>query len=228
MTNKKKLVSCLLLWFAGASQVITSAYAGTAVTRPDGDPGLRSSAVLITDINGQIVYARNPAEVRSIASLTKVMTAMVVLDAKLDMEEPLEITREDRDLIKLTGSRLGFGATLSRGQLLHLALMASENRAASALGRHYPGGTATFVAAMNGKAQALGMTDSRFSDPAGLDPGNRSTAKDLALMISAAYDYPEIRQLSTASQLEVYPYDDRGPLRYVNTNRSGWPASMYV
>lgn len=184
-----------------------------------GDPGLKSSSVMITDQAGAVVYARNPEQIRSIASLTKLMTAMVVLDTKMDLEESIRISRDDRDLIKLTGSRLGFGASLSRGQLLHLALMASENRAATALGRTSEGGMTGFVAAMNAKAQSLGMKDTRFSDPAGLHPQNVSTARDLALMVAAAYDYPMIRRLSTATGLEVFPYPGRGPLQYVNTNR---------
>ena len=197
----------------------SAATAARGMSAPSGDPGLRSAAVLVTDSSGDTLYARNSAEVRPIASITKLMTAMVILDANLDPDEVIEITRADRDLMKLTGSRLEFGARLSRGHLLQLALMASENRAAAALGRTYPGGIDAFLAAMNNNAAALGMIDSRFSDATGLHPGNLSTARDLGQMVRAADAYPEIRRLSTAPELFVYPYRNRGPLRYGNTNR---------
>ena len=127
----------------------SAATAARGMSAPSGDPGLRSAAVLVTDSSGDTLYARNSAEVRPIASITKLMTAMVILDANLDPDEVIEITRADRDLMKLTGSRLEFGARLSRGHLLQLALMASENRAAAALRRTYPGGIDAFLAAMN-------------------------------------------------------------------------------
>jgi D-alanyl-D-alanine endopeptidase (penicillin-binding protein 7) len=185
----------------------------------DGNPGLRSASALILDADGNIIYRKDADSVRPIASITKLMTAMVVLDSGLDLEEPITITREDRDLIRLTGSRLNYGATLSRRELILLAVMSSENRAASALGRSFPGGTEAFVAAMNHKAQALGMSNSRFADPAGLHTENLSTASDLALMVAAASDYPLIAEASTTRRMEVRPYRNRGPLTYGNTNR---------
>ncbi|MBT8438757.1 MAG: serine hydrolase, partial [Gammaproteobacteria bacterium] len=128
---------------------------------------LKSAAVLVLDQNGEEVYSRHEREPRPIASITKLMTAMVILDSDLDLQEKITITRDDRDLIKLTGSRLKYGATLTRKQLLQLALMASENRAANALARTWPQGKSAFVAVMNKKANELGMQASHFSDPAG-------------------------------------------------------------
>jgi D-alanyl-D-alanine endopeptidase (penicillin-binding protein 7) len=180
---------------------------------------LRSVAALVLDRSGNVVYAKHSDESRPIASITKLMTAMVVLDRGLPLDEMITITRDDRDLIRLTGSRLGYGARLSRGDLLRLALMASENRAASALGRTYPGGTAAFVEAMNRKARVLGMSNSRFVDPAGLDAANVASARDLAIMVQAARSYPLIRAATTTQQLAVHPFKGRGELRYTNTNR---------
>ncbi|MCL4106163.1 UNVERIFIED_CONTAM: hypothetical protein GTU68_058469 [Idotea baltica] len=184
-----------------------------------GDPKLRSASVLITDASGTIIYEKDINTVRPIASLTKLMTAMVILDAKLDLNEKITITKQDRDLIRLTGSRLEYGAKLSRKDMLNLALMSSENRAATALGRTYPGGMAKFVADMNRKAQSLEMTASHFSDPAGLKSGNQATAADLAKMLSAAGQYPLITQATTTLRQQVRPYSSRGPLSYGNTNR---------
>jgi D-alanyl-D-alanine endopeptidase (penicillin-binding protein 7) len=147
------------------------------------------------------------------------MTAMVVLDSGVDLDEKITITRADRDMIRLTGSRLDFGATLSRRELILLAVMSSENRAAMALGRTYPGGMERFVDHMNRKARSLGMGNSRFADPAGLKADNVSTAKDLARMVAAAEDYPLITRASTTTRMEVRPYSNRGPLTYGNTNR---------
>ena len=156
---------------------------------------------------------------RPIASITKLMTAMVILDGGLDLAQPITVTRADRDLVQLTGSRLEFGATLTRRELILLSIMSSENRAAAALGRTWPGGLEEFVARMNARAAELGMVNTRFADPAGLRVENQSTARDLARMIRAAEDYPLIREASTTYRLAVRPYPDRGPLNYVNTNR---------
>ncbi len=184
-----------------------------------GSPALRSASVLITDGSGRLVYSKDADQARPIASITKLMTAMVILDADLDPEQEITITRNDRDLIQLTGSRLAYGAVLTRRELLVLALMASENRAANALGRTYPGGMKALVQAMNRKAADLGMSNSVFRDPAGLDPGNVSTAADLLKMLNAVEEYPLIRAATTTASRKVHPYPDRGPLRYVNTNR---------
>jgi D-alanyl-D-alanine endopeptidase (penicillin-binding protein 7) len=180
---------------------------------------LRSKSALIVDHFGNTLYARDADSPRPVASLTKLMTAMVLLDAGLPLDEKIEITKADRDLLRLTGSRLKYGARLTRRELIILALMSSENRAAAALGRTFPGGTREFVRAMNAKARALGMHDSRFADPAGLDAGNVASARDLARLVRAAMEYPLIRDASTRRDLAVRPYAKRGPLRYVNTNR---------
>jgi len=195
-----------------------------------GSPDLRSASVLVIDSQGNIVYGKDINAVRSIASITKLMTAMVVLDSGLDLNEKIEVTREDRDQVQLTGSRLDFGARLARREMILLAIMSSENRAASALGRHYPGGLDAFVKQMNRKATELGMTNSHFADPAGLRVENKSTAADLAKMVQAADQYALIRQASTTRQMEVRPYAQRGPLMYNNTNRllknSNWDIEL--
>jgi D-alanyl-D-alanine endopeptidase (penicillin-binding protein 7) len=179
---------------------------------------LRSDAVLVLDRNGAEVYARHVNDPRPIASITKLMTAMVILDSGLDLQERITITKDDRDLIQLTGSRLRQGAVLTRKQLLQLALMSSANRAANALARTWPGGKAAFVAAMNKKAAALGMRASHFRDPAGLDPGNVASARDAARMVRAATAYPLIRHATTTRSASVRPWKRRGELRFVNTN----------
>jgi D-alanyl-D-alanine endopeptidase (penicillin-binding protein 7) len=180
---------------------------------------LRSEHVLVMDRFGNEVYAKGADDPVPIASITKLMTAMVILDSGLPLDEPVTITREDRDLLKLTGSRLAYGATLSREEMVRIALMASENRAASALARTYPGGKEAFVRAMNAKAKELGMHQSRFADSTGLHAGNRATARDLERMVRAAYRYPLIREATTTERALVHPYTNRGPLRYGNTNR---------
>jgi D-alanyl-D-alanine endopeptidase (penicillin-binding protein 7) len=185
----------------------------------EGAPQLRSAAALIVDQDGHVIYGKDVDSIRPIASITKLMTAAVILDAGLDLDEPITITQADRDLVQLTGSRLESGAVLSRKELIMLAIMSSENRAASALGRTWPDGRLGFVRAMNRKSAELGMTHTQFADPAGLEVGNVSTARDLALLVRAAHAYPLIRQASTTRQLEVRPYARRGPLRYGNTNR---------
>lgn len=184
-----------------------------------GNPKLKSASAIVLDADGNLIYGKDVDTVRPIASITKLMTAMVVLDANLDLNEKITITKEDRDLIRLTGSRLEYGASLSRRELILLALMSSENRAATALGRNYPGGMTNFVAHMNRKAKGLGMSNSIFADPAGLKAENVSTASDLAKMLGAADGYPLITQSTTTTRKEVRPYTKRGPLTYGNTNR---------
>jgi D-alanyl-D-alanine endopeptidase (penicillin-binding protein 7) len=180
---------------------------------------LKSAAVLVLDQNGEEVYSRHVSEPRPIASITKLMTAMVILDSDLDLQEKITITKDDRDLIQLTGSRLKYGAALTRKQMLQLTLMASENRAANALARTWPQGKSAFVAAMNNKADELGMQATHFSDPAGLDPGNVASARDIASMVRAAMSYPLIRDATTTRSISVRPYRNRGELTFGNTNR---------
>ena len=184
-----------------------------------GSPNLRSASALVIDAEGEVIYGKDIDTVRPIASITKLMTAMVILDSGLDLDEKITVTKEDRDLVQLTGSRLEFGASLSRREMILLAIMSSENRAAAALGRNFPGGKTAFVADMNRKALSLGMTRSQFADSAGLHVDNKSTARDLAKMVRAAEAYTLIRQASTTTRLEVRPYPKRGPLVYGNTNR---------
>ncbi|APX75856.1 D-alanyl-D-alanine endopeptidase [Achromobacter insolitus] len=165
---------------------------------------LRSSTAYVQDLEtSTVIFAKNENVVRPIASISKLMTAVVVVDANLPMDEMLEITDEDVDGLKHTTSRLRVGTKLSRGDMLHLALMSSENRAANALGRHYPGGLPAFVAAMNAKAQALGMTSTRFIEPTGLSSDNVSSPHDLARLLRAASQRPLIHRYSTDTEYEV-------------------------
>jgi D-alanyl-D-alanine endopeptidase (penicillin-binding protein 7) len=211
--------ACILTLFFTAIFNANAATNQSHFSELSGEPKLRSASALITDSSGEVIYGKDVDTVRPIASLTKLMTAMVILDSGLSLDEKITITKEDRDLVRLTGSRLEYGATLSRREMLQLALMSSENRAATALGRTYPGGMNQFVAAMNTKAKSLGMSDSHFSDPAGLQTRNEATASDLSKMVTAARSYPLITQATTTTRQEVHPYSKRGPLRYGNTNR---------
>jgi len=182
-------------------------------------PDLKSAAVLVVgQQDGRALYAKNTDTVVPIASITKLMTAMVVLDSQLPLTEPIVIATDDIDDIKGTRSRLKVGTTLTRGDLLRLALMASENRAAAALTRAYPGGARAFVAAMNQKAVELGMWRSRFVDGTGLSSDNVSTAGDLAKMVSTAYGYTVIREYTTGSAYAVTLASGR-TLQYRNSNR---------
>ena len=191
---------------------------------------LRSASALIVDQFGNELYAKQVDEPQPIASIVKLMTAMVILDGSLPLQERITITKDDRDLLRLTGSRLKYGAALTREQLIRLALMSSENRAANALARTYPGGKEAFVEAMNEKATALGMNDSRFTDPAGLDAGNVASPRDLVKMVRAAHEYPLIREATTTRSTSVSPYKKRGALRFSNTNRllanSAWEINL--
>lgn len=165
---------------------------------------LKSSVALVLDQDtNEVLFAKNSAAVLPIASITKLMTALVVVEANQPMDEKLTISDEDKDNEKGTGSRLAFGTTLSRGELLHLALMSSENRAAHALGRNYPGGVQAFVMAMNAKAQSLGMTDTHYVEPTGLSSRNQSSAKDLAALVKVAHEVPVLREFSTSKEYSV-------------------------
>jgi D-alanyl-D-alanine endopeptidase (penicillin-binding protein 7) len=189
--------------------------------RTQGLPLNASAALVIDQDQWQSLYAKQPTAVRPIASITKLMTAMVVLDAGLPSNELILIQRPDIDTLKRSSSRLSVGIRLTREELLRLALMASENRAASALAGAYPGGKHAFVTAMNRKAQQLGMRDSRFVDPTGLNPGNVSSALDLAIMVNAAYQYPAIREATTMRE-HIISLSGRRRLRtltFHNSNR---------
>ncbi|MEX3813423.1 D-alanyl-D-alanine endopeptidase [Paraburkholderia sp. BR13439] len=178
---------------------------------------LRSSVAYVIDQNsGETLFDKNSRAVVPIASISKLMTAMVVLDSKEPMTDQIEVTDEDRDYEKNTGSRLAVGSVLSREDMLHIALMASENRAAAALSRYYPGGRPAFLAAMNAKARQLGMNDTHFENPTGLTSMNVSSARDLVKMVNAAYQYPLIRKFSTDHSYEVYT--GKRTLAYNSTN----------
>jgi D-alanyl-D-alanine endopeptidase (penicillin-binding protein 7) len=192
---------------------------GSQFTNLKGSPNLRSASALVINADGNVIYGKDIDTVRPIASITKLMTAMVILDSDLDLGEKITVTKADRDLVQLTGSRLEYGATLPRREMILLAIMSSENRAATALGRNWPGGMTQFVAQMNKKAAQLGMPHSHFADPAGLNVDNISTARELMKMVTAANGYALIREASTTTRIEVHPYAKRGPLIYGNTNR---------
>ena len=214
MKRRIWLITMAILIIGAAMQAPASSF-----TELKGSPEIRSASALVVDSEGHVIYGKDIEAVRSIASITKLMTAMVILDSGLDLEEKITVSKADRDQVQMTGSRLAYGASLSRREMILLAIMSSENRAASALGRNWPGGLQPFIAQMNKKALELGMHNSHFADPAGLMVENTSTAMDLAKMVSAAYDYPLIRQASTTRSLEVHPFKKRGALVYNNTNR---------
>jgi D-alanyl-D-alanine endopeptidase (penicillin-binding protein 7) len=188
------------------------------VADANGDPILQSSGVIVLDSTGQTIYSKNAEQTAPIASITKLMTAMVVLDAKQPLDEIVRITGEDIDLIKNTKSRLPIGSHFRRDDLMRLALMASDNRAASALGRNYPGGIVAFVDAMNAKAHALGLNSTRYVDSSGLAPGNISSPTDLGKLVAAASKYDLIKEYSTTGAVNVTLPDSKRKLSFVNTN----------
>ena len=184
----------------------------------DGRLHLGSAVAMIVDQkSGETLFSRNAANQAPIASITKLMTAMVVLDAGLSMDEAITISETDVDSLRNSGSRLRVGTTLTRQETLHLALMSSENRAAAALARTYPGGSAQFVAAMNRKAVELGMRQTHFVDSTGLHSENVSTAEDLVKMVKAGYHYESIRQMTTSEAYDVVN-DNGHRIPYKNTN----------
>ncbi|OGS82279.1 MAG: peptidase S11 [Gallionellales bacterium GWA2_59_43] len=225
---KKRLLMTLLLGSAFVSQM-ASAERNTSHLRLDRElsgsvhrvtsaPKLRSNIALILDEKSlQPLYTKNADMVAPIASITKLMTAMVVLDANLPLNEEVSVDVADLDTLKGTHSRLRIGMTFTRSELLKLALMASENRAAAALARTYPGGAPAAIAAMNAKARALGMYDTQFHDSTGLNSDNVSTARDLSKMVMAARRYQLIHQYTTTASHSVDGWGGR-ELRFNNTN----------
>jgi D-alanyl-D-alanine endopeptidase (penicillin-binding protein 7) len=191
-------------------------------------PLVKSGSALVVEQGGGALFQKNAGAVVPIASITKLMTAMVVLDDMPDLQAGIAISDEDVDYLRGSRSRLNVGATMTRETALLLTLMSSENRAAHALARHYPGGMPAFVAAMNGKAQFLGMFDTHFEDPTGLSSNNVSTARDLAKMAAAAYRYPIIREFSTRPEATVEVAGR--PLEFHNTNplvkNAGWEVGL--
>jgi len=187
-------------------------------------------ALIVNQNTGETLYAKSTLVPTPIASVTKLMTAMVLLDQHLPMDEVISVSDGDIDTLKGSSSRLRVGTTLSRHDMLQLALMSSENRAASALARTTPQGMVGFVAAMNSKAAELGMTHTRFSDPTGLNSGNVSTAEDLVKMVKAAYQYPEIRTITTTPEYDVPVSGYRRPVEFRNTNilvrNGGWDIGL--
>jgi D-alanyl-D-alanine endopeptidase (penicillin-binding protein 7) len=203
----------------------------TAEFTKDGDPNVQSTGVMVFDpTSGQTLFSKNADTVAPIASITKLMTAMVVLDAKLPMDEPIELTNDDVDLLKNTHSRLPIGSHFRRDDLMRLALMASDNRAASALGRTYPGGIGAAVTAMNDKAKALGLTQTHYVDSSGLSPANVSSPSDLGKLVAAATTYPVITEYTTTGAVNVTLPDSKRKLSFVNTNalvrNSDWKIGL--
>ena len=179
---------------------------------------LKSSVAYVIDQDThEVLLSKNDQAVLPIASITKLMTGVIISEAKLPMDESITITQDDVDTEKGSSSRLRVGATLTRGELLHLALMASENRAAHALGRTYPGGMSSFVGLMNAKAAQLGMRDTRYVEPTGLSSQNQSSAKDLATLVGSAYHDATLRELSTSPSYKVEV--GNRTLQYNTTNR---------
>ena len=212
-TKKRVLVS------AQTAVPMRASYGQMAGLHTASDPlDLRSSVALVIDQDTrEVLFRKNDHAVLPIASLTKLMTGLVISEAHLSMSEMIAITQADVDTEKGSSSRLAVGTVLSRGDLLHLALMSSENRAAHALGRSFPGGLDTFVSRMNARAQALGMSDTRYVEPTGLSSRNQSSASDLAVLVGAAYKEPVLRELSTSHGREIEV--GRRTLQYNNTNR---------
>lgn len=190
---------------------------------------LKSSVALVLDqANSKVLFEKNSNVALPIASITKLMTALVVLEAKQDMDEILEVTNDDVDHEKNSSSRLRVGSRLSRANMLHIALMSSENRAASALGRNYPGGLPACIAAMNAKAKAIGMTETHYVEPTGLSSHNVASAQDLAKLVIVAHEQPLLRQYSTDTK---YVVDTGGrALQYANSNHlvanPGWEIGL--
>jgi len=209
----KKLFATVLMTFSAAAFAV---------------PFGSQSVLVVEDDTGKILLEKNADAVVPIASLTKLMTAMVVLDAKQDMDEQIEIDRDDVDRVKFSSSRVPVGANIARRDVLHLALMSSDNRAAAALARTYPGGKEAFKAAVRRKTQALGMQHTVIEEPTGLSPHNRSTASDLVKMASASTHYPEIVRMTTETN-QVFDINGRD-VQYRNTNRlvgaKGWDVGL--
>ncbi|MGY3961672.1 MULTISPECIES: D-alanyl-D-alanine endopeptidase [Aeromonas] len=214
---------------AQANPFTATSHSPKRFLEPRNDLALSSAAFVVANPRtGEVLSERNANRVMPIASITKLMTALVVLDANQRLSEMLTVTMADVDRLKGTGSRLAVGSRLSRADMLHIALMSSENRAASALARHYPGGQRAFVEAMNAKARMLGMWNTQFADSTGLTPRNVSSAHDLAKLVAAASAYPLIRQYSSTEERMVR--NGKHQLHYLNSNRlvreGSWPVTL--
>jgi D-alanyl-D-alanine endopeptidase (penicillin-binding protein 7) len=220
-TKKQSVVSKKAMRSTSQAQArpVRASYGQMAGLHAAADPlDLNSSVALVIDQDTQeVLFRKNDHAVLPIASLTKLMTGLVISEAQLPMSDLIAITQDDVDTEKGSSSRLAVGTVLSRGDMLHLALMSSENRAANALGRSFPGGLDVFVSKMNAKARALGMADTRYVEPTGLSSRNQSSASDLAVLVGAAYKEPVLRELSTSHGREIEV--GRRTLQYNNTNR---------
>ena len=222
---RMRFVALLAAGMLAAALGSSAAFARQPAARSDAQAvriAIKSGAALVIDQeSGELLYAKNEDQVVPIASITKLMTAMVILDSGVPLLESVTVDRADVDRYKGSRSKLAVGLELTRSDLLKLALMASENRAAAALARTYPGGTSVFIDTMNRKAQLLGMTHTEFVDATGLNPGNVSTAEDLAKLVAAAHEYPLIRDYTTAASARFETAGKRRPgiLQFVNSNR---------
>ncbi|MGX9936688.1 D-alanyl-D-alanine endopeptidase [Advenella kashmirensis] len=193
--------------------------ASTVVGQADNGGIVRSQVAYVVDLtDNRILYSKNADVIRPIASISKLMTALIITTANLNMNEQIIITADDIDRVKKSSSRLTVGTVLTRSELLHLALMSSENRAAHALGRTYPGGLNAFVREMNAKARQLGMTRTRFVEPTGLSPQNVASPRDLVRLMQAVHQQPLIREYTTSDKYEIVTSNGREQ-RYRNTNR---------
>ncbi|MBB3104486.1 D-alanyl-D-alanine endopeptidase [Azomonas macrocytogenes] len=212
--------ACSLFFLSTAILPVSSVYAAQPkVTVQAKQLELASTSALVVDLNsGKEVFASFPDTIVPIASITKLMTAMVVLDARQSLDEVIPVTIRDTQDLKGVFSRVRVGSLLSRREMLRLALMSSENRAASTLAHNYPGGHTMFVAAMNAKARALGLRNTRFAEPTGLSTRNVSTARDLVTMLKAARQYTLIRQMSTTPKGDAYFRTPNYALSFFNTN----------
>lgn len=207
-------------WAATRGAPRAAVRTGTPRAAPNrhGGPAVRSSLALVIDAElGETLFSKRPEQVAPIASITKLMTAMVVLDAGSALDEPIAIARADVDTLKHSKSRLPVGASLERGDLLQVALMSSDNRAAAALARAYPGGALACIEAMNRKAQDLGMLSTHFADPTGLSDRNVSNAQDLVRMVLTARGYPKIHEATTTFSHSVKLSNGR-VLEFLNSN----------
>ncbi|MCY1394999.1 D-alanyl-D-alanine endopeptidase precursor [compost metagenome] len=213
----------LLLLFTGTATVTSNAIAQQPATTAQRDPAqlrLSSRSAMLVDLQtNQVLYSRNADQIKSIASVTKLMTAMVVLDAKQSMSENLTVTIAQNREMKGIYSRVRLGSQLNRRDMLLITLMSSENRAASTLAHNYPGGYSAFIAAMNAKARALGMSKTRYVEPTGLSPLNVSTARDLTKLLLVARNYPLLSELSTTRERTVFFNNPRYSLGFRNTDR---------
>ena len=203
---------------SNAPSINKKAVAATAASKMTSMGAVRSNVVFVQDLSSNaVLYSRNDEGARPIASITKLMTALIVTDANQNMQELIEVTQADVDQVKHSRSRLAVGTRLSRADMLHIALMSSENRAANALARNYPGGLNAFVAAMNAKAKQLGMVQSRFVEPTGLSSDNVSSPRDLVKLLQASASRPTISNFTTDVQQEVRA-GNRAPTVFRNTN----------